>query len=150
MEARQSESQRTAEEVRSYDRQVWDMVQHLVHPVALYVLLQVVISSRYADHPGLDGLGVAVFAAQFLGAWAVFLGTLLRDMEFPSYVPLVLVLLALAGCAAMFVLPHPANSSAPAVRVFMACQLVPAVVAWTVTWTRWRRLKARHAPGDGA
>lgn len=146
---RQSDIPRNAEEVRAYDRQVWDLVQHLVHPVALYVILEIVIWSRYADHPAVDGWGLVVFGGQFLGAWAVFYGTLLRDMDFRSYAPLALVVVALGGCVAMAFLPHPANTTEATVRLFLGAQLVPALMAWAITFRRWRMLKAQHAPDGG-
>ena len=135
---------RSPEEVADYDRGVWDMVQHLVHPVAIYVVLQIVMFSGWMNHPSLDGPEAILFVLQFLGAWAVFYGTLLRDMGFESLAPLGLTAVAMGGAAwQFFLIEDPLLASGRGAAAFWAVQLVPAAVTWAWTFVRWRRLKSR-------
>lgn len=121
---------------------VWDMVIHMVWPVLLYVLLQILLISRFSGHEGISGLSLAIFAAQFFGAWTVFYSTLLRDMGFPSRAALLLVASALAGWLASLALWSDGRSAPTAgLRFLLAAQFLPVAPAWVLTFGRWRRLK---------
>lgn len=134
--------------------QVWDMVLNLLHPAFLYVLFQVMIMTHMADAPvlqGLRGLSPELLGAcviQFLGAWAVFYTTLLRDMGFRSPEGTVLLLAAFLGAGLQYVLfPDPDAAEPARVQLFLGAQLVLAAVLWPVTLLRWRRLKRRELGG---
>jgi hypothetical protein len=139
-------------EVRQIHARVWDLVKHLVHPAALYVVLQLVVAGHLGENPALSDarhgshLWLVLFAGQFLGAWAVFYSTLLRDAGIRSYTALALVGLSAAGLAGQFLLfPDAAAMSRGWIRGAIAWHLVPAVVLWAVTMVRWQLLKRRLA-----
>ncbi len=147
---------RTPTEVTEFNDRVWDMVLHLVHPVALFVVLQVVFASRFAGHEGVQGWSFPVYVLQFLGAWTVFYSTLLRDMGFVSRVGAVLCLWAAFVLGVSYVVAwDPYALSAFGARGLFAAMLLPLLPVWAYTLLRWRRLKARHGndveapdPGD--
>jgi len=139
-------------EVREVSSRVWDLVKHLVHPAALYVVLELVVAGHLGENPALSGarhgshLWLLLFAGQFLGAWAVFYSTLLRDAGIRSYTALALTGLAAVGLAAQLVLfPDAGAMSLGWIRACFAWHLVPAVLLWAVTMVRWTRLKRRLA-----
>ena len=137
---------RSPEEVREYNDRVWDMVLYKVNPVAIFVLLQINLFSRYTGHPALGGgLGFFVFGAQFLGAWSVLQGTLLREMGYVSLTPLLLAIWTLAGLLASFVLGDPLALETEGLRLGIVAYLVPILIVWAATLLRWRRLKRVHA-----
>lgn len=141
---------RRPDEVREYNDRVWDMVLYLVTPVFLYVTVQILIISRFGPHPLFRRGQLLIFPLQFLGAWALFYATLLRDMGFRSYAGPVLGVTALLGLAAQFVIfPDPLAASDSAVAAFLAVQLIPAALCWLTTFARWTRLKRRHLDPEG-
>jgi hypothetical protein len=139
-------------EVRELHFRVWDLVKHLVHPAALYVVLELLVAGHLGENPALSSarhgshLWALLFAGQFLGAWAVFYSTLLRDAGIRSYTALALTGMAAFGLAAQLVaFPDPAAMSPGWIRLVLAWHLVPAVALWVVTMVRWTRLKRRLA-----
>ncbi len=137
-----------AAEIRRTDDSVWDMVGCLVHPAALYVLLQLLILDRFSTVPPWDSSGplstpaLTLYGAQFLGAWAVFYTTLLRDMGLRSKGGTVLLLSASATVLLQYLLPPPADLPAW-VAIFMpGTQALLGVMTFFITWWRWRREKA--------
>lgn len=144
--------QRDPEEVRRLYHRVWDLVKHLVHPAAIYVVLELLVAGHLAENPRLSAarpgnhLWLVLFAGQFLGAWAVFYSTLLRDAGIRSYTALVLTVLAALGLGTQLVFFADATSMSERwTSFFLAYHLVPAVVLWGVTMVRWTRLKRRLA-----
>lgn len=138
--------------VREYEGRVWDMARHLLHPTALYVLAVVAGATRLLQHevaerPGAGAaLQAGLFASAFLGAWACFYSTLLRDAGLPSRtVTLLVPLAAVVALAAWTLLPAPA-ATPPALLWGAAAALGgPGPVAFVVTLRHWRRLRREHA-----
>ena len=132
------------------------MVLHLVHPVALFVVLQVVFASRFVGHEGIQGWSLPVYVLQFLGAWAVFYSTLLRDMGFVSRAGAALCLWAALVLGVSYIVARdPYALPTSVVQGLFAAMLSPLLPIWAFTFQRWRRLKARHTqepvasdPGD--
>ena len=146
--------------IAQYDWHVRDMAKNLLHPAALYVVLQVVALTRLLPHPAFrePGAGwwreIAVFVCGFLGAWAVVWSTLLRDAGLRSWTVTILVPLTLVGVLVLFV-AFPPVAEMTSRRLVAAVLLVsaPGPIAWAVTWARWRSEKRRAAAllaGDGA
>ncbi len=137
---------RSPEEIREYNDRVWDMVLYKVNPVAIFVVLQIVLFSRYTGHPALGGgLGFLIFGAQFLGAWSVLQGTLLREMGYVSFTPLLLLVWSLAGLLTSFVLGDPLALETEGLRLGIVVYLAPVLIVWALTLRRWLRLKRVHA-----
>ena len=141
---------RSPAEVREFNRRVWDQVLHLFHPATLYVCLQIAVSCHLWSSPllsGARGYGVlyyGMFLAQYLGAWAVFYSTLLRDVGLRSYVALGLVGSAVLGLGAqLWWFPNPRTLESAWITAFLAWHVVPALLGWTWTLLRWRRTKRR-------
>lgn len=139
--------------IREYEVRVWDMARHVLHPTFLYVLAVVAAGTRLTAHPLLDRPGVGgwieagLFLAAFLGAWACFYSTLLRDAGLPSLTITVLVPLAVVAAAAVFLaFPPPASMSAEAFAAAVALLVGPGPVGWAVTMVRWRRHRRAAAP----
>lgn len=144
--------------VKEYEARVWDMARHLIHPAAIYVAACVAGGVRLLGHPVFDeggsaaALELAMFACVFLGGWACFLSTLLRDAGLASATVTILAPLAVAAAVALWtVFPPPAAAGRPpmdgtllAAALFL--QFAPALPAFAVTWTRWRRLRKEHVP----
>ena len=92
-----------AESVDEKDRRIWDMVLHLLHPAAIYVLFQLLLLDHLYDAPvlGREGplspVSLGIYACQFVGAWAVLYTVLLRDMGFRSPGGTILLLAAVCG-----------------------------------------------------
>lgn len=138
--------------VPEYEGRVWDMARHLLHPTALYVLAVVGGATRLfqhaiADEPGTGtALQAGVFVCAFLGAWACFYSTLLRDAGLPSRTVTFLVPLAvLAAIAVWTVFPAPEEMRAPAFWTAAALVAAPGPPAFAVTLLAWRRLRREHA-----
>ncbi len=141
--AAKSDEPRTPDEVTDFNDRVWDMVLRKVHVVALYVFLQIVLVSFFQTHPAYRGWRIWVYTGQFLGAWCVFYGTLLRDMGFRANGGMVLMgLTVLALVPAAFMDPRSWDDFR--VQVFLLCQIIPSVFLWGVTLVRWRILKTRY------
>jgi len=149
-----SRSDARPEAVKEFNSRVWDLTLNLVHPAGLYVLLQMVIGDHMGKTPAFAGVellhpqSLAIYAAQFLGAWTVFYTTLLRDMGYRSSWGTVLLLAALAGAATQYLIfPQPAQATDATTWAFLATQMGLAVVGWPLTMRRWRRLRRRHQSG---
>jgi hypothetical protein len=146
---------RTPEEVRTYERNVWDLTRNLIHPAFLYVVLQVVLWCGLERHPAYQGFALsfwdrtAIHAIQFLGAWGVFYGTMLRDMRFQTRVVTIVLWLAAVGAAVVWLLPVPeVPSVAHAQHWILFVELVAGFVGWVITLVTWFRAKAHHSARD--
>src|SRR5687767_11625938 len=115
--------------VREYERRVWDMARHLIHPAFLYVLAQIAGATRLLAHRTFDGPAgtaweLALFGAGFLGAWACFFSTLLRDAGIRSPEVAVLCLQALLAAAAIWfafpALPQMSEGALAAAALLLA------------------------------
>ena len=141
-------------EVREKDNRVWDMVLHQIHPTFIYVLLQLVILSHLGRSAAIDAFGplhplsLAVYGMQFLGAWAVFYTTLLRDMQLQAPEGTLLLLWALAGAALQYlVVPNPSRADDGLVWTYLGIETLPGGVLWITTMRRWRRARRRQERG---
>jgi hypothetical protein len=153
---RPAEPQRSPGEIREYESKVWDLTRHLIHPAFLYVVFQVALWCGLERNPAFRGGALsfwertAIHAAQFLGAWGVFYGTLLRDMAMKSRVPTIVLWIAAAGAAAVWVWPGAVEVSASAgLRGLLAVELAAGLLGWVVVMVTWRRAKARHEQAAG-
>jgi hypothetical protein len=153
---RPAEPHRTPGEVREYESKVWDLTRHLVHPAFLYVVLQIALWCGLERHPSYQTQnlsfweGSLIHLLQFLGAWGVFYGTLLRDMRMKTRVPTILLWIAAAGAAAAWLWPQDGTPRPIAgLHLVLAAQLVAAVAGWAVVMVTWRRAKARHEAAAG-
>lgn len=138
--------------VKEYETRVWDMARHVLHPTALYVTGVVAGGLRLLEHPIVDEPGRggivegALFLGAFLGAWACFYSTLLRDAGLPSRTVTFLVPLAwIAAAFLWFGMGEPAALSRSDFAVGALFLLGPAVPAWVLTQISWRRQKQMHA-----
>ena len=138
--------------VREYETRVWDMAKHVLHATFLYVLAVVVGGTRLLFHPLADEPGTgafveaAIFAAGFLGAWACFYSTLLRDAGLRSLAITLLVPLAWAAAAALFfVFPESAAMTRGEFALAAALLVGPGPIGWVATMVRWRRHRREHA-----
>jgi len=141
----------TGESLPETNRRVWDMVLNLVHPAFLYVLFELLIQSRLHEAPLLVDLGplslpaLAIYLLQFLGAWAIFYTTLLRDMGERSPEGTWLLLTGFLGAALVYPLfPTPRSAASFAVGAYIGVQLLLAGTVWILVMRRWGR--ARSAP----
>ena len=145
-------AERAGLSVPEYERRVWDMTRHLVHPAFVYVVLQVVGIARLVGHPSFHDPGVGLyrewglFLASFLGAWAVFYSTLLRTSGLRSLTVTFLVPAAALGLVAVWV-AFPPVAEMTGTQLLVACAALagPGVVAWPVTMIRWRRARREVA-----
>lgn len=136
--------------IRETDDRVWDMVGNLVHPAALYVLLQLLILDRFstvapwnAASP-LSAPALALYAGQFLGAWAVLYTTFLRDMGLRSRGGTLLLCCAALTVLLQYLLP-PATELPPLLAVLLpGAQAALGAAVFLFTWLRWRREKRIH------
>ena len=90
---------------------------------------------------------LALFLASFLGAWAVFYSTMLRDSGFRSLGATVLVPLAVLGLAGGWIfLPAPEEMTGGQVLAASLLLAGPGPVGWVFTMRRWRasRREAAH------
>lgn len=138
------------ESTADVNRRVWDMTLNLVHPAFFYVVFQLVILDHLARSPALAGrsplepANLALYGAQFLGAWTVFYTTLLRDMGYRSPWGTILLLASLAAVVSQyFLFPDPASATAGAAWAFLGVQMALPVVGWPLTIISWSRLKRR-------
>jgi hypothetical protein len=138
--------------VREYEKHVWDMAKHQLHPTFVYVAAQVAGATRLLAHPAFEGPGgwaleTGLFLAGFLGAWACFYSTLLRVAGLKSVaVTLLVPAAALAAAAAWFAFPKPSEMSRATLLVAAALLSGPGVVGWAFTLLRWRAAR-RDAAG---
>lgn len=145
-EQERSDAERRTE-IRTTDDRVWDMVGNLLHPTALYVVLQLVILDHVSDVAPFRGQGplspimLACYATQFLGAWAVFYTTLLRDMRKRSRGGTVLLLGAVLAVLFQLVLPAAESLPALVIWLFPGSQAALALVIFPLTFFRWRKEK---------
>ncbi len=138
-----SDVPRTREEVTDFNDRVWDMVLRKIHVVAFYVLVQIVLVSFFQTHPAMYSWGTELYLGQFLGAWTVFYGTLLRDMGFRSYSGgLLMALGVLSLLPPLFT--DPLAWSDRAVHGILLLQVVPGTLLWALTLYRWRILKRQY------
>ena len=145
----EGQAARAGMSVPEYERRVWDMSRNLVHPAALYALIEVVGLTRLLSHPVFhrEGSGAfgpvrwewLLFLASFLGAWAAFYSTLLRDAGLRSRTVTVLVPAALGALLLSFV-AFPALDEMSDGHALTAALLLaaPGPLAWVVTMRRWR------------
>jgi hypothetical protein len=138
--------------VPEYERRVWDMARHLLHPSALYVVGVVGGATRLLAHEVVERPGtgavvqVGLFACAFLGAWACFYSTLLRDAGLPSRTVTVLAPLAVVVALVVWtVLPAPPRMSPALFWSACAALGVPGPLAFVATLRQWRRLRREHA-----
>lgn len=138
--------------VPEYSARVWDMSRNLLHPTSIYVVATVAGGARLLSHPLFDEPGtgalveVGLFLAGFLGAWACFYSTLLRDAGLASLTVTVLVPVAVvASLALWFVAPEPARLSGEGFAWCAAALFGPGPPAWVLTMLRWRRHRAEQA-----
>lgn len=130
--------------MREYEKRVWDMAKHQLHPTALFVAAQVAGATRLLDHPAFDGRGgwaleAGLFLAGYLGAWACFYSTLLRVAGLKSFAVTALVpAAALAAAATWLVFPQPSEMSRSTLLVAAALLAGPGVLGWGLTLLRWR------------
>ena len=139
--------------LEEYEGRVWDMAKSVVHVPAIYAVAQVVGLTKLIAHPIFQQQGVggvreaAAFLCSFLGAWAVFYSTLLRDAGLRSAAASVTVPLAvLAAIAVWAVFPATGEMTADQAWLATALLVAPGPVAWLVTMRRWRIEKRRAAP----
>lgn len=144
--------------VREYERHVWDMARHQIHPTFLYVAAEVAGATRLLGHPAYaqDGGGLRealLFLAGFLGAWGCFYSTLLRVAGLRSLAVTIVVPAAiLAALAVWFALPAPDEMSGGMLLAAEVALAGPGVIAWVLTMRRWRlaRREAGAALPPGA
>jgi hypothetical protein len=127
------------------------MARHVLHPTGIYIVAVVAGCTRLLGHPLLDepGTGTAIelglFLAGFLGAWACFFSTLLRDAGLPSRtVTLLVPATALAALVVWTLLPRPGEMTRGTFTAAALALAGPGPVAWVFTMIRWRRERAAH------
>lgn len=136
-------SRRGGFSLREYEKRVWDMAKHQIHPTFLFAAAQVAGATRLLDHPAylLDGgiaREIALFVAGFLGAWACFYSTLLRVAGLKSLAVTILVPLAVVVALAIwFVFPAPDAMSRSALLAAELSLVAPGVLGWVLTMRRW-------------
>jgi hypothetical protein len=141
--------------IKEYEKRVWDMARHQIHPTFLYVAAQVAGATRLLGHPAyhLDGgtfREIAVFVAGFLGAWACFYSTLLRVAGLKSLAVTFLVPLAvLAALAIWFVFPSADSMSQGTLLAAELALAGPGVAGWVLTMLRWRAARREAAAAEG-
>jgi hypothetical protein len=143
---------RSPAEIREYEGKVWDLTRNLIHPAFLYVVLQVALWCALGRNPAFSGrepgfwAHTAIHGLQFLGAWGVFYGTLLRDMRLPTRTVTVVLWLAIAGTAAAWLWPDAGSLEASrGLWVLLVIELAAGFAGWVITLGTWFRAKARHA-----
>lgn len=152
-EQRLDAEDRRRRRIRDHYHRAWDLTIHLVHPTLFYLLFQLLLRDHLGDHPDLRALGIfhplclLLDAGIFLGAWAVFYTTLLRDMGFRAPSGTILLLSGLVSAAAQYIfIPRPAEAAAAPVWGLLALQAAAAGALWVETMWRWRRLKRAYGP----
>jgi hypothetical protein len=148
---------RSPAEVREYEARVWDLTRHLVHPAFLYVVLLIALWCALGRNPAFSGGALsfwkrtAIHGVEFLAAWGVFYGTLLRDMRMRTRTVTVVLWIAAAGVAAAWAWPNAASlEAAPALWTILLIELAVGFAGWVITMATWLRAKSRHAePSSG-
>jgi cation transport ATPase len=147
----QDASRRGGLTVREYERHVWDMAKHQIHPTFVFVAAQVAGATRILDHAAFQQSGgwaleAALFLAGFLGAWACFYSTLLRVSGLKSATVTVLAPTAvLAALAVWFAFPAPTEMSRGQVLAAALLLVVPGVIGWPLTMRRWSAARREAA-----
>jgi hypothetical protein len=137
--------------IREYERHVWDMAKHQIHPTFVFVAAQVAGATRILDHAAFQGAGgwafeTGLFVGGFLGAWACFYSTLLRVSGMRSATVTVLAPTAvLAALAVWFAFPAPAEMSRAQVLVAALLLVAPGVIGWPLTMRRWNAARREAA-----
>lgn len=140
--------------VAEYERHVWDMARHQIHPTFIFVAAQVAAATRLLAHPAYAADGAwlreaALFLGGFLGAWGCFYSTLLRVAGLRSVAVTILVpLAAIVALAIWFALPAPDAMSRATLLAAELALVLPGVAGWALTMRRWRR--ARREAGIAA
>jgi hypothetical protein len=154
--AGEEKAHRDAAEVREYESRVWDLTRHLIHPAFLYVVLQVVFWGGIERNPAFRGEALSfwersgIHILQFVGAWGVFYGTLLRDMRVRTRAQTIVVWIAAVSTAGVWAWPGAVEiANAPALWAVLAVNLVAGFVGWVVVMVTWRRAKSRHEVQSG-
>ncbi len=136
-----------------YETRVWDMAKSVVHIPAIYAVAQVVGLTKLVGHPLFQEPVIGawretgVFLCSFLGAWAVFYSTLLRDAGLRSLAATILVPAAVLAAIAVWTLFPPVGEMTRIDAWWAVTALVgPAPLAWTLTMRTWRVEKRRVAP----
>ena len=133
---------RSPDEVRTYNRRVWDMVLFQLHPVLLYVILQILVVSHLAAHPLFRQWEWLIYGGQFLGAWACLCAVILRESGMVARSALGLVLIGVVGVVVQYVVaPRPTEANDARIMWLVAGQLVPAAIAFVVTVPRYLAVK---------
>ena len=142
-------------EVREYEGRVWDLTKHLVHPAFLYVVFQVTLWCGIQRNPAFRGrepgfwIATLIHALQFVGAWGVFYGTLLRDMRFQTRVVTIVLWIAAAGAAAAWLWPEPESiDTSPWFWGLLIVQLAAGLAGWAIVMIAWLRARSQHAVGE--
>jgi hypothetical protein len=143
---------RNPAEVRAYERSVWDLTRNLIHPAFLYVVFQVALWCGLDRNPAFRGGALSfwtrtgIHALQFLGAWGVFYGTLLRDMRLQTRAVTVVLWLAALGALAVWIWPGADSPGASGgLRAVLVAELAAGFAGWVVTIATWAAAKRRHA-----
>jgi hypothetical protein len=140
-----------AKEIREMESSVWDLTKHLIHPAFVYVVLQVAFWCALERNAAfgwnrLPFLGhTLIHAAQFVGAWGVFYGTLLRDMRFEFRVVTVVVWATALLTAAAWLWPDAGSASAePGLWTLLVADLTIGLAGWVLTMRSWGRARRSH------
>jgi uncharacterized membrane protein HdeD (DUF308 family) len=138
--------------IQRFNDRVWDLTIHLVHPTLFYVLFQLLIRDHASSHSTLRSIShfhpiaLGLDLGLFLGAWAVFYTTLLRDMGFFAPSGTVLLWTSFLSCVIQYVALSPMESeSSTTLMIFLGVQFLIAGIGWTETMLRWAREKRLHA-----
>lgn len=137
--------------VRAYESRVWDLAKNLIHPAAIYAVCQILIWMALEENPAFQSPDfnfwsrTVVHAAQFAGAAAVFLGTLLRDMRQPIRLPTFLLWWAVAGAIGAWAWPHRTSADAGGqLWIWLSLQIIPALIGLRITKRTFDRAARRH------
>lgn len=138
--------------VREYNRHVWDMAKHQLHPTGIYVVLAVLGTTHLSANPWFrePGIGwwreLGAFGLGFLGAWAVLYSTLLRVAGLKSLTVTFLVpYTLLALLYVYFAMPDPKLQTLSELSLSVGVLLGPAVPVWGATMWRWQQAKRETA-----
>jgi len=139
--------------LEEYELRVWDMAKSVVHVPAIYAVAQVIGLTKLVGHPVFQEPTVGalreggVFVCSFLGAWAVFYSTLLRDAGLRSLTATILVPASILAAIAVWAVFPSVGEMTRAEAWWAAAALAgPAPIAWVITMRRWRIEKRRVAP----
>ncbi len=146
-----SKRERSPAQIREFELRVWDLAKNLIHPAFVYATCQVAMWCAFErngafawPHPGF-WWRTGIHAIQFLGAWAVFYGTLLRDMLVETVTPTVIAWIAVVGTVIAWTWPSPRSELAcVAYWVILGVQLATALTGWGIAAAQWFRSKRRY------